>query len=107
MRDRRIIWREVDQIEPAKGHGVELWYEVKKDHGELEAGKGFAVGKILVVFIEGHGWCHRSNKPVVVVTIRPASSEFAGRQLDGEKVVAKAWNLAIELFRNSKLPHND
>lgn len=107
MRDKHIIWREVDQIERAKGHGVELWYEVQKGHGRKEAGKDFETGKILVAFINEYRWYHGSDEPVIVETLRPDSAEFVRRQLDGEKVVGKAWMLILRCFRSKKLPPND
>jgi hypothetical protein len=79
MRDKHIIWREVDQIRRGKRHGIELWYKFNKGHVKQPAGNNFETGKILVAFINGFGWHHGTDEPVIVETIHPASVEFVSR----------------------------
>lgn len=102
MNDRHIIWREVDHLKPFQGHGFELWYEFDKVPKE-----DFQSGKIIVAFVHEYGWFHGSKKPILIETLRPVSLDFTRRQLDGERIVAKAWGLIFKYFRENKLPRHE
>jgi len=102
MSDKHIIWREVDHLEAFQGHGFELWYEFDK-----VPKNDFFIGKLLVAFVHEYGWYYGSKKPVLVETLRPSSLEFTSRQLDGERIAAKAWKLILKYFRENKLPRHE
>lgn len=75
----KINWETIDDIKEGSGDGVEIYYEKSIEHHD----------KILLAFVVGFGWYHKTSDNVTVQLLSTESPKFIERDLAGAALISE------------------
>jgi len=89
----KINWVELDEIEIfSKGHGVLLCHEGLND--------------LVIAFIEGYGWKHKTSNEMTVEILKPDCKPFQENGIDGIELIDELRLFISRYFARKRVVKN-